>query len=349
MAIHHSRLTMRWCTAKPGLMPCLGQAYKSAPFLAPTGAAGVGQGSALVFDTVFLAPSSMTEIHVPPRAVRTLMGQSTLETSLTCLPTLLRYSKDPVRLVIHEDGTLTEQSRDTLRAAIAGVEFVSRALADEEVSERLKKHPRCRAARTANIMFLKMFDVALLEPAELAYCDSDILFLRPFTGLFGARDSRFGALFMADAKNAYAVRPWHLWPLGRLRLAARANAGLMRVASGVMDLDFVEWLIGRMSQSPVWARRSYWDEQTCWSALAQRAGCGLWDARRVVMASADMAVFTPDAVAVHFVATYRSHLHAYAKKSQAPTDPPVSIAACSAPRVGFFGQLISDFRGRAAR
>ena len=46
-----------------------------------------------------------------------------------------------------------------------------------------------------------------------------------------------------------------------------------------------------MEGQNVWARRSYWNEQTCWAALAGRTGCGLWDRRQVVMASHDMSTY----------------------------------------------------------
>jgi hypothetical protein len=281
-----------------------------------------------------------------PRPVHTLLGESTLQTSLTCLPTLTRYSADPIRLVIHEDGTLSEQGRDALREALPGAEFVARSRADEEVNDRLGHYPHCRTARATNIMFLKMFDMVLLEPGELAYCDSDILFLRPFTGLFGEQPTRFPALFMTDSRDAYAVRPWHLWPFGRLRLASRANAGLMRIAQGLLDLDAVEWLLRRMDGHRVWVRRWYWNEQTCWAALAGQVECGLWDSRQIVMASLDMAEFTTEAVAVHFVSTFRSHLAEYSQKTAAPDSSPVRVEARAARRVGPLAQMVSDLRGR---
>ena len=223
------------------------------------------------------------------RPVHTLLGESTLEFSLTCLPTLIRYSSDPIRLVVHEDGSLTEPGRDALCAAIPGVEFIDRKRADDEVACRLKGYSRCLAARAANLMFLKLFDVSLLERGELLYCDSDILFLRPFRGLFGSRSDRYPAIFMTDVKEAYSVRPWQLKPVGRIRLAGRVNSGLMRTNPEVLDLDFIEWLLERMGGQSVWERRSYWNEQTCWAALGDRTGCGLWDRRRVVMASRQTA------------------------------------------------------------
>lgn len=284
----------------------------------------------------------------PPKLhpVHTLMGESTLDVSLTCLPTLIQYSSDPIRLVVHEDGSLTEPSRDALRVALPRVEFISRKRADDEVGDRLKGYPRCQAARAVNIMFLKMFDVTLMELDELSYCDSDILFLRPFTGLFGPPNPRFPALFMTDAKEAYAVRPWHLWPVGRIRLAGRVNAGLMRIMPGVLDLDFVEWLLGQMGGHSVWTRRWYWNEQTCWAALAGRTGCGLWDRRHVVMATPDMAVYSCDAVAIHFVSTYRSHLSDYTARGLPLTDPPVIVGSRPARCIGPLDQFVSDVQAR---
>ena len=278
--------------------------------------------------------------------VHTLVGESTLEVSLTCLPTLIRYSSDPIRLVVHEDGSLTEPSRDALRDAIPGVEFIDRKRADDEVRDRLIGHSRCQAARAVNLLFLKIFDVTFLELDELSYSDSDILFLRPFTGLFGPERARFPAMFMTDVKEAYAVRPWQLRPVGRIRLAGRVNTGLMRIIAGMIDLDFVEWLLGQFGGHSVWARRSYWSEQTCWAALAGRTGCGLWDCRQVAMANHDVAVDAHDTVAIHFTSTFRSHLPDYAGRGRPPTDPPVHIASRPARCIGPLDLLVSDIRAR---
>jgi hypothetical protein len=286
--------------------------------------------------------TSLPKFHT----VHTLSGESTLNVSLTCLPTLLQYSSDPIRLIIHDDGSLTESSRDSLRRAVPGVEFIDRQRADNEVGDYLKGYPRCRAARAGNIMFLKMFDVALLERDELSYCDSDILFLRPFRGLFPQANRQFRALFMTDTRESYAVRPWHLRPVGRIRLAGPVNAGLMSISKGVLDLDFVEWLLGQMAQHTVWTRRSYWAEQTCWAALGGRAGCGLWDSRLVAMATQDMAVDSHTAVAIHFVSTYRKYLRNYTERGQPPTEPPVAVGIRPAHYVGPFDQVLSDIRSR---
>ncbi|HJZ94726.1 MAG TPA: hypothetical protein VKE40_27925 [Gemmataceae bacterium] len=281
-----------------------------------------------------------------PVTVRTLLGQKTLEVSLTCLPTLARYSADPVRLIVHEDGTLGDAGRNALRQALPGAEFVGRAESDAAVVPRLAKYPRCLAARSSSPLFLKVFDIALLETGELRYADSDVLFLRRYAGLFGGASLAFPAVFMADVKEAYAVRPWHLWPVGPVRLGSRVNTGVVRARPAFLDLDFLEWLLGRLGNHPVWGRRWYWAEQTCWAALAGRARCGLWDPRQLVVATADMAGYGNESVAVHFVSTFRHHLFAYAGRNVSPGGPPASIRVRAAARVGPVGQLASDLRAR---
>ena len=281
-----------------------------------------------------------------PRSVRTLLGESTLDVSLTCLPTLIRYSSDPVRLVVHEDGSLTKTGRDALREALPGVEFIDREQADDEMTSRLRGYSRCLAARAANVFFLKLFDVALMERGELFYSDSDILYLRPFTGLFAAGSDRYRAIFMTDAREAYSIRPWQLRPLGRIRLAGRVNTGLMRVKPGIVDLDFIEWLLKRVVRRSVWARRFYWNEQTCWAALAGRTACGLWDGRQVAMATRDMTGHARDAVAIHFCSIYRGYLKEYAVRARPHTGPPVEVESHAARWIGPVDQYLSDFRGR---
>lgn len=278
--------------------------------------------------------------------VRTLLGEKTLAVSLACLPTLIRYSVDPVRLVIHEDGTLTPVGREALQAAVPGAVFITREEADARVLPLLDAYPRCRQARASSPLFLKVIDIGLLEPDELAYCDSDVLFLRPYEGLFGGlADPRFRVCFMTDVKHAYAVRPWYLKPLGRLRLAGYVNTGLVRASRGVVDLDLIEWVLGQLADRPVWSRRWYWGEQTCWAALAARGECGLWDRRRLVLASPDMEAYSPDTVAIHFVSTYRRHLAAFVDRGVAEAAG-VTVGLDRAAYVGPIGQFCSDLRAK---
>jgi hypothetical protein len=286
-------------------------------------------------------------VNTDPTPVRTLLGAGGFETSLTCLRSLVGYSADPVRLIVHEDGTLTDEHRERIRAISPAAEFVARPAADEAVGGLLAKHPRCLVFRRTEIMALKLFDITLLAPGRVAYCDSDFLFLRRYAGLFHAPDPA-RPVFMTDVWHAYAVRPWRVWPVGPFRLAGRLNAGLTLAPPGYLDLDFLEWLLGALAASPAFARRRYWTEQTCWAALAARSGAGLLDPRRVVMATGSMAGYSADTVAIHFVATHRGRLPEYAARQRPSDEPPVSAAVRPARTVSAAGLLWDDVRRRLA-
>jgi hypothetical protein len=284
---------------------------------------------------------------IGPIPVRTLLGAKGFETSMLCLRSLVEYSADPVQLVVHEDGSLTDEHRDQLRRINPSAEFVGRELADETIASQLKKHPRCLAFRRAEILALKLFDVALLAPGRVAYCDSDLLFLRRYIGLFTPPQLP-APVFMTDIGHAYAVRPWQLWPLGRVQLAGWLNTGLAFAPPSYLDLDFLEWLLGALAANQVFSRRRYWTEQTCWAALAGRSGASLLDPRQVVMATSSMAGYSADAVAIHFVTTYRGRLREYAGRRRSAEDPPVRIDVRPAQRIGPAGMFWTDLRRRCS-
>ena len=277
--------------------------------------------------------------------VRTLVGKKTLAVSLVCLRSLLAAVEEPVRLVVHEDGTLDDADRESLRALGPGVSTLPREGADGPVREALARHPVCRGQWESNIMFRKMFDTALLAGARLAYCDSDILFVRRVGGLFAPPAPSARLTFMTDARHAYSLRPWQVAPLGPVRLVGRANAGLIVWERPELDFDFLEWLLGRLGGSRGFVSRGVWAEQTAWAALAARTETWLWDPRQVVMADAAMSGAGPEAAAIHFVSTYRNHLPAYAARPLDP-GPPARVGARRARRLTPAGMLWSDARAR---
>jgi len=275
-------------------------------------------------------------------AVATLLGHAHVEMALSCLGSLLRYSAEPLRLRVHDDGTLTAEDRDRLAAGLGGPEFVARAEADGRVEAVLAGRPALRAFRAANPLALKLIDVPLLAGDSLAYCDSDVLFLRPFSGLFSFPES--GAVFMSDRQNAYSVRSWHLPRHGKLRLPCRVNSGVLLFRTRFYDPDLLEWYFGRpeFQFAPVWA------EQTAWALLGQRAGCRLWDPRLVRLPEEDDPA--ADAVALHFVSPLRSMLPRMLDQAPDRTgESPVAVGTVASRRCHAWDLAWTEMRRRAAR
>jgi hypothetical protein len=245
------------------------------------------------------------------RTVRTLIGHQQVDVGLVCLGSLLRFSSELISLLIHDDGTLNKADCERLIAALPGSAIVSRPDADAIVQPLLTRYPRCRSYRERHPLALKLLDMALLEPDELAYCDSDVFFLKPHTGLFAWPNAQTGAMFMQDIQDAYSLRPWHVHPIGQIRMPRRTNSGLIFFRRSAYDLDFIEWLLGQPKLEGVFAKRAHWIEQTCWAALGWRAGCYLWSAGQFVIATQSMTGVSDETVGIHFVAAARGKLNEF--------------------------------------
>lgn len=271
--------------------------------------------------------------------VSTLLGHAHVEMALRCLGSLLACSADPLRLRVHDDGSLTPGDLERLAAGLGSPEVVSRAEAEERLTEHLAGRPATRSFRRANPLGLKLVDVPILAGEELAYCDSDILFLRPFTGLFDLPADGAGALFMSDRQNAYSFRSWQLLTHRRLRVPCRVNTGLIRLRAGTYDPDRIEGFLER----PELQRTPPWVEQTAWALLGAAAGCRLYDPDQIAIPLPGETLGA-ETVALHFVSPVRSLLAGYADRPAAGGEP-VAIRSLPARRCGM-ARLVATELGR---
>lgn len=281
---------------------------------------------------------------MPPRTVSSLLGHRHVEMAVLCLGSLLRTSAEPLALRLHDDGSLTAEDRERLAAGLGDPEIVARAAADERAAEILKSRPALVAFRRTNPLALKLIDAVLFAGEELAYCDTDILFLRPFTGLF---PQGVGAAFMADHQNAYSLRSWHLLRHRRLRLPRHVNSGLIHFPATAWDPDLLDWYLSRpeFTFAPVWA------EQTAWALLGERAGCRLFDPARIrIPAAAERPEQETETVALHFVGPVRGLLESWTGLAVSEDSrPPVEISRVAAGRCGVLDLAATEIRRRLGR
>jgi hypothetical protein len=274
------------------------------------------------------------------KRVASLLGHAHVEMAVLCLGSLLRGSVEPLALRLHDDGSLTAADRERLASALGEPEVVARAEADERVAEVLARRPALAAFRRRNPLALKLIDAVLFAGPELAYCDTDVLFLRRFSGLFpdGA-----GAAFMADHQNAYSVRSWHLLRHRRLRLPRHVNSGVIQFPTAAWDPDLLEWYLGR----PEFGFAPVWVEQTAWALLGARAGCRLFDPEQIRIPEEGMRD-SGETVALHFVGPVRSLLEDWAGQPMAD-GPPVPIGRVPAGRCGVLDLVLTEARRRLGR
>lgn len=258
--------------------------------------------------------------------VTTLLGHAHVEMARVCLGSLLRCSAEPLALRLHDDGTLRPEDLERLEEGLGRFALVSVVEADEAAAGLLARRPALAAFRRESPLARKLVDAVLLAGEELAFCDTDILFLRPFSGLFRLPPGA-GALFMSDRQNAYSVRSWHLLARPRLALPRRANSGIVVYRTAAYDPDLLEWYLARPEHrfAPVWV------EQTGWALLGWQAGCRLIDPAQVAIPEPGRPA-GEETVALHFVGPVRSLLSGFAGRVPEEARAPVEIRTFPAER-----------------
>jgi hypothetical protein len=226
--------------------------------------------------------------------VHTLACEAHLWFAIPCLKSLLACSEEPVRFVIHDDGSLTEESFAQFAAAFPDAVLLSRRTADEQLAEALKRFPNMAEARGHLPHVLKLFDTTMTHPeAIVCYVDTDVLFQKRFRGLFPgptradgvARATGLqqasglakasGGAFMMDHANCFGAHPGDFWPFGPLRVARQLNSGLFWVKRDRIDYERMEYLFKRWGPARI-KKYHGWFEQTIWADHAWRTRCSLF-------------------------------------------------------------------------
>lgn len=241
-----------------------------------------------------------------PVPVHALVCHRDTNLAIKTLGSLLRFSAQPIQLIVHDDGSLTEGDREKLLNHLNITKLISRPEADVRMAELLKGHPHCFQYRRDYIYGLKLLDIALLSDTDFGYCDSDILFMRPFTGMFQFPNEKVSAIFMRDYLSAYSMLPWTLIGTNKPRLVSKVNAGLIFFRKAAYDLDFINWFLGHKE----FRHKTNWLEQTCWSALGHRVGCQQWNPEQIVLVR-PWTKPSKQIVAGHFVGEVRHRVEEF--------------------------------------
>ena len=249
--------------------------------------------------------------------VRTLLRHEDVPMMIANWRTLIDCCADPIGTVVHDDGSLTAEDRETLMRSLPNTRILTRAEADKRMAERLSGFPHAAAFRRSSVWGLKLLDVALAEPGDCFYLDGDIRFFRRFAGLFRADVPRGRCVFLRDdVWTAYSVRPWHLLGPRGLRLVEGINTGLTVIDRAGFDLAFIDWFLAREA----WRVIPAWVEPTCWAALAARANGHAVAPRQIVNLYPD-ADIAAETVGAHLLSSYRALFLAVASRAPDLTLP----------------------------
>ncbi len=272
--------------------------------------------------------------------VRTLLCHRDVPLATHCLRTIVDCSRDPVEIVVHEDGSLTPDDEIALSAALPGVRVLWRSEADAVMAERLARHPHARAFRAGSVWGLKMLDVVLAESGDCYYVDGDIRFFRPFEGLFCREAIAGRSVFLCDTVwVAYSVRPWHLMDRRRLHVVEGINTGLTLIDRLVYDLDFVDWFLAQSD----WRVIPAWTEPTCWAALAVRSNGHAINPRQMTNLYPRARV-TPATIGAHFLSAHRRFFQEELQRPVAAELPTLKTEFLALNRLGPLGLALNQLK-----
>ncbi len=285
--------------------------------------------------------------------VHTLLCEQHLWFAVPCLRSLLTCSQDPIRLVIHDDGSLTPASIEQLNIAFPEAILLLRPSADAELGDALARFPHIAQARVHLPHVIKLMDVTMTHPESIArYVDTDVLFQRSFRGLFPTSDASASGAFMMDSSNSFAAHPGDFWPLGPLRLPRQLNSGLFWIQRNRIDYDRMEYLFKRWGPQRI---RKYhgWFEQTVWADQAWRARCSMFDPEQLGTPVSESSR-NSRLVGIHYVTPARNMLKTALESAPSGTVNPApqdieEIRLCSPKRFGLFGAAFVVARSLAAR
>lgn len=245
-----------------------------------------------------------------------LTGENDWLLAAWMLASFFTFTETSWPLVIHDDGTLPEDGRGTLKEMFRNVRFISRFEADSAMTEVLQSLPRCLRYRMSHPLALKIFDMAHFANAErYLVMDSDVLFFRkPREIVDWARATeRRDCWFNEDASESTLVSDAeaqeklgiHLWP--------KVNSGLCLINREAIDFQLCEEALANTSllRGHVWRI-----EQTLFALCASRKGRGGLLPKSYEVSLARRA--GRDIVARHYVGAVRNRFFGEGLKRLAP-------------------------------
>ena len=192
--------------------------------------------------------------------VQTLIGKNQLKFYLRCLKSLVTFCQDRIELQLHTDGSLSQEYKDFIHSELTGTMVTIPDYSENKsrVLDCLQGRPNCQKVRKDSIWGIEYFDpiFAFAEDPISFYLDADILFLRPFSGLFERNQVKGGAIFLKDTQwDAYCFRPWQMLAGEKKPQAVRGiTTGLVFWDKASIDWDYLEWFLGenRLHKIPEW-------------------------------------------------------------------------------------------------
>tara|TARA_B100000035_G_scaffold71656_1_gene58961 strand:- start:227 stop:1126 length:900 start_codon:yes stop_codon:yes gene_type:complete len=279
--------------------------------------------------------------------VQSLIGGSQLPFYLRCLKSLVTFCQDRIELQLHTDGSLSQEDNEFIHAELDSTMLVINDSPENKsrVLDFLQGKPNCQKVRKDSIWGIEFFDpiFAFAEDPISFYLDADILFLRPFSGLFDRKSVKDGAVFLKDTQwDAYSFRPCHMLTSKKTQVVEGITTGLVFWDKSAIDWDYLEWFLGEhhLHQIPEWIM------PTAQAGLANRCEAKTISPIHIPNLYPNARTYD-DTFGVHLLGSYRKQWIEKLedrKKTQRKNLPIINPSLEKCVSQNFFGYSLRQFR-----
>lgn len=206
-------------------------------------------------------------------SVHMVVGHAMLPMGLLALRSWEFHTRRRWPLIIHEDGSFTNEDHAILRGHFPRMDIIDRIRSDKEVAAGLQEFPACREHRMKHNWFLKVFDTRHYAPNDrYIIIDSDIVFFRCPSLVIDWVDGASEAMWiMEDEREKYSQPRTELESAMNMSVLPRGNSGLDLMNKTAADLSLADSFLNRCAAH---ARQYEFLEQTIFTLWTSAWGNG---------------------------------------------------------------------------
>jgi hypothetical protein len=279
-----------------------------------------------------LAPLSKPPIDAPE--IYYLSGRRFAYQTAFCAVSLGRQAGKPMRVVVVDDGTLTEYNVALLKHLLPGLRLVRSAEAEASVEACLPsgRFPELRHRRLVYPHLRKLVDVHAGGGGWKLVLDSDMLFHRRPDFLLEWLVAPDKPCYMVDVIDAYGYSARLLHKLAGADLPRRLNVGICALNSDAIDWDKLEnWCRTLVTSEGT----HYLLEQALVAMLTAGIRCTVAPSHEYVVAPSRAEAERPTAVLHHYTAESKAWYFRFAWRHVA------TAATCTWGGAGIHGGALS--------
>ncbi|WP_374166796.1 hypothetical protein [Arcticibacter sp. MXS-1] len=244
--------------------------------------------------------------------VYTLLCERDMGMALVTLPRVIGFLGQDQRLIVMDDGSLTEKSASIVKSLSDKVEVIGRKEREDMILSEISGFPHCMKFREEYAPAFKLIDIPILagkeERTRFCYTDSDIIYLRNCEDYFRRDVNTYlrtdGIKISVKLSKVFFKYKWSI--------PYKFNSGYFSYDCSGYDLDLIEYFVSRPD-----VRNVPWViEQTGWGLVFGASGPFYSPNEDQFVCREQFEGPKPDTLAIHLIANLKGKVDEWANTPQ---------------------------------